>query len=484
MPASTTPVEDTLSTSGPVPLILDGKQVHLDETFDVIRPDTGKIAHKSSNAGVAQALSAVRAAATAFDSWSLTPPGERRQVFLNAVRIIDQRASELKTYMKVETGCGEAWANFNVHAAKGHVLDCAGRIAAVEGSIPTLDGANVGALIVKEPYGVILAMAPWNAPYALGFRAVIWAIAAGNTVVLKGSELSPRCYWAVCSVLEEAGLPSNVLNYITCSPANAPSVTRAIIDSPEVKKINFTGSTAVGRIIAQMAASNLKPILLELGGKAPAIVCEDADLDVAAKECVLGAFLHSGQICMSTERILVQERVKQEFGERLKEWVTRMFPSSGAAPILITSNAAARNKSLVADAVSKGAELVCGQATGEAEGTWLRPIIVGNVKPGMEMYEKESFGPTVSLIAFGTEEEALRIANDTDYGLSSAIFTRDLRRALRLAKKIETGAVHINRMTVQDEAVLPHGGAKASGFGRFNAGLSEWLRTKNITYDL
>ncbi|KAL2692447.1 hypothetical protein Neosp_002856 [[Neocosmospora] mangrovei] len=464
MPAPTTPTADTLSPGGPVPLILDGKQVHLDETFDVIRPDTGKIAHESSNAGIAQALSA-----------SLIPPGKRRRVFLNAAKIIDERAVELKNYMKVETGCDEVWADFNLHAAKGHVLDCAGRIAAVEGSIPTLDEANVGALIVKEPYGVILAIAPWNAPYALGFRAVIWAIAAGNTAVLKGSELSPRCFWAVCSVLEEAGLPSGVLNYIICSPANAPSVTKAIIDSP---------STAVGRIIAQMAGSNLKPVLLELGGKASAIVCEDADLEVAAKECVLGAFLHSGQICMSTERILVHRRVRQEFEERLKEWVTRIFPPSGAAPILITSNAVVKNKSLLADAVSKGAELVCGEVAGEAGGTRLRPVVVGNVKPDMEMYKQESFGPTVSLIAFNTEEEALRIANDTDYGLSSAIFTRDLRRALRLAKKVETGAVHINRMTVQDEAVLPHGGAKASGYGRFNAGLSEWLRTKNITYDL
>ncbi|KAM6513176.1 hypothetical protein FALCPG4_015640 [Fusarium falciforme] len=484
MPTSTAATEDALSPSGPVPLILGGKHACLDETFDVIRPDTGKVASKSSNAGVTQALSAVRAAATAFDSWSSTAPGERRKVFLNAANIIDQRELELKQYMKAETGCDEAWADFNLYAAKGHVLDCAGRIMAVVGSIPTLEDSDVGALIVKEPYGVILAMAPWNAPYALGFRAVIWAIAAGNTVVLKGSELSPRCYWAVCSVLEEAGLPSGVLNYITCSPANAPSVTKAIIDSPEVKKINFTGSTAVGRIIAQMAGTNLKPVLLELGGKAPAIVCEDADLDVAAKECVLGAFLHSGQICMSTERILVQQKVKQEFEEKLKEWVARIFPSSGAAPVLITSNAVTKNKGLAADAVSKGAELVCGQPGDEAGATRLRPIIISNVKPGMEIYEKESFGPTVSLIAFDTEEEALRIANDTDYGLSSAIFTRDLRRALRLAKKIETGAVHINRMTVQDEAVLPHGGAKASGFGRFNAGLSEWLRTKNITYDV
>ncbi|QKD57872.1 Aldehyde/histidinol dehydrogenase [Fusarium oxysporum Fo47] len=475
---------DNSRQGGPVPHVIAGKQVHLDESFDVIRPDTGIVVHKASNAGVPQALSAVRSGTIAFGSWSLTTPGERRNIFLKAANVIDHRWTELKQYMMTETGCDEGWAEFNLSAAKGHVLDCAGRIVAVEGGIPILDDASVGALVVKEPYGVVLAMAPWNAPYALGFRAVIWAIAAGNTVVLKGSELSPRCYWAVSSVLEEAGLPPGVLNFITCSPSNAPNVAKAMIESPEIKKINFTGSTAIGRIIAQMAGTSLKPILLELGGKAPAIVLQDADLEVTAKECVLGAFIHAGQVCMSTERILVHKDIKHSLEEKLREWVERIFPSSGAAPVLISSNAVTKNKRLATDAVGKGAKLVCGQVDGDTNTTRLRPIIISGIKPDMEIYEKESFGPTVSLIEFETEAEALQIANNTEYGLSSAIFTRDLRKALRLAKRIETGAVHINRMTVQDEAVLPHGGAKASGFGRFNAGLGEWLRTKNITYDL
>lgn len=324
-----------------------------------------------------------------------------------------------------------------------------------------------------------------NAPYALGFRAVTWAIAAGNTVVFKGSELSPRTLWAVSSVLQEAGLPDGVLNYITCSPSNAPSVTKALVESPEIKKINFTGSSGVGRIIAQMAGANLKPILLELGGKAPAIVCEDADLDVAAKQCVLGAFMYSGQICMSTERILVHKNIRVALEEKLKEWVEIIFSSKNDAPILIADRSVVKNKELVKDALAKGANLVCGDVDlTESTKSRLRPIIVSNVKPPMDIYATESFGPTVSVIEFETEEEALKIANDTEYGLSSAIFSTDLRKALRLAKKIETGAVHINRMSVHDEAVLPHGGAKSSGFGRFNTGMEEWVRTKNITYDL
>lgn len=312
-----------------------------------------------------------------------------------------------------------------------------------------------------------------------------WAIAAGNTVVLKGSELSPRSLWAVQSVFKEAGLPDGVLNYITSSPGNAAAVTRAIIEHPYVKKINFTGSTNVGRIVGRLAGENLKPVLLELGGKAPAIVCEDADLEVAATQCTLGSFLNAGQICMSTERILVHESVAAAFEEKLSAAVDKIFSPRGDAPVVVVSAAVGKNKQLMSDAASKGARVVYGnvEAT-EATKTHMRPIIVSGVTPDMDIYKQESFGPTVSIITYTDEEDALRIANDTEYGLSSAVFSKDLRRAMRLARRIETGAVHINRMTVQDEAALPHGGAKASGFGRFNGVIDEWLRTKNITYDL
>lgn len=304
-------------------------------------------------------------------------------------------------------------------------------------------------------------------------------------MVFKGSELSPRTLWAVTSVFQEAGLPDGVLNYITCSPDNAPNVAKAMIESPHIKKINFTGSATVGRIIGQMAGAQLKPVLLELGGKAPAIVCEDADLDVAAKESVIGAFMYAGQICMSTERILVHKSIRAKFEEKLQEWVEKIFSSQGDAPVLIQERAVVKNKALIKDAVAKGAKIVCGNPdASESASTRMRPIIIGGVKPEMDLYLTESFGPTVSLIEFETDEEALRVANDTEYGLSASVFSKDLRRALRLAKKIETGAVHINRMSVHDEAVLPHGGAKSSGHGRFNASLEEWVRTKNITYDI
>jgi acyl-CoA reductase-like NAD-dependent aldehyde dehydrogenase len=314
---------------------------------------------------------------------------------------------------------------------------------------------------------------------------VLFPIAAGNTAILKGSELCPRTMWGLCSVLHEAGLPDGVLNLLFHEPANAPAITEMLIADPRIKKINFTGSTMVGRIIGKLAGQYLKPVLLELGGKAPAIVWEDADLDNAAVQCALGAFLNSGQICMSTERILVHKKIRAEFEKKLVGAINNIFGPQTDAPVLINSVGVAKNKKLIADALSKGASLLYGDASAEESSpTRMRPVVISGVTTEMDIYQTESFGPTVSLYEIETEEEALRIANDTEYGLTSAVFTEDLRRGMRFAKEIETGAVHINSMTVHDESALPHGGAKASGHGRFNAahGLSEWVRTKTVTF--
>lgn len=322
---------------------------------------------------------------------------------------------------------------------------------------------------------------PRNAPYILGFRAVAYALAAGNTAVLKATELSPRCSWAIGDCFREAGLPDGVLNVIAHKPSSAAVVTKAMIEHPYVKKINFTGSTPVGRIIAEIAGKNLKPVLLELGGKAPAIVWKDANLELAAKECLLGAFLHSGQICMSTERIIVHKDIAGPFEEALKKLLPIIFPGAG---VLINQAGVQKNKKLLKDALSKGATLLNGDInTQESSETRMSPIIVKDVTTEMAIYHTESFGPTVSLFVVDSEEEAVRLANDTEYGLTAAIFTEDLRTGFRLAKNIESGAVHINGMTVHDEACLPHGGAKNSGYGRFgSAGLEEWVWTKTVTF--
>lgn len=273
-----------------------------------------------------------------------------------------------------------------------------------------------------------------------------------------------------------------MLNTIAHSTANAAVVTSALIADPRIKKVNFTGSTGVGRIIAQMAGKHLKPVLLELGGKAPAIVWEDADLELAATECAKGAFVHSGQVCMSTEKILVHRNVAAAFAAQLKAKTALMF---GEAGVLVNKAGVERNVRLVKDALAKGGKLLVGSVEQDhkAPGTHMSAIVVTGVTPAMELYQTESFGPTVSVIEIETEEEALRLANDTEYGLSAAVFTEDLRRGLRMARGIESGAVHVNGMTVHDETGLPHGGVKGSGFGRFGCeGLGEWVRTKTVTF--
>lgn len=311
-----------------------------------------------------------------------------------------------------------------------------------------------------------------------------YAIAAGNTAVFKVSEIAPRTMGVIGTVFREAGLPDGVLNVIQHHPEDAAAVTRALIEHPAVRKINFTGSTPVGRIIAELAGRNLKPCLMELGGKAPAIVLKDADLKLAASACALGAFMHSGQICMATERVIVDKSISSAFAEEMKGAIETMFPSKGDALVLVSSVGVKKNKALLADAKKKGGEVIFGDINAEeAAPERMRPVVVKGVKKEMDMYYTESFGPTVSLIEVENEEEAIKIANDTEYGLSSSVFTNDLARGLRVAKKIESGAVHINGMTVHDEPGLPHGGVKASGWGRFGStGLDEWVKTKTITY--
>lgn len=392
-------------------------------------------------------------------------------------------------YGNTETGQAESMFRFEFGLAHDGCLTLAGLISSVQGSIlePAAEGSS--AMMIKEPYGVCLGIAPWNAPHVLGMRAFMGPIAMGNTVVLKGPEASPATYWNFVRVFHEAGLPAGVLNTIYHKPENAAEVTKALIENPLVKKVNFTGSTNVGSIIASLCGKNLKPALMELGGKAPSIVCADADLDNAALQCALGAFLHGGQICMSTERIIVESTIVDEFKKKLSGTMDQVFSKEQPAPVLVNAPPVKKNKALLKDALSKGARAVYGDPEAEEESnTRMRPVIIENINQDMDIYHTESFGPTVALYVVQSgesfEEEALKLANDTDYGLASAIFTEDLRKGLRLAKGIETGAVHINSMSVHDEAALPHGGAKKSGFGRFNSkeGLEEWVRSKVITW--
>ena len=440
----------TSASSGPVPLWIDGKEVTTSTTFDVISPNNSEKLWESHGATAKEATQAVEAAQRAFKSWRKTKPAEIRKILLKAADIMESRQQELMGYMKQETGALDAFAGFNMMTTIENFRDVAGRVSGILGFIPQTQAPGTGAFVFKEPYGVILGIAPWNAPYILGVRAFLYAIATGNTVVLKGSELSPRTFWAIGSILHEAGLPAGVLNVLYHKPADAVEVTNTLIEHPAIKKVNFTGSTNVGAIIASKSGKELKPVLMELGGKASAIVCEDADIQKAAFQCALGSFLHAGQICMATERILVNRKIIEPFAEALKGASQKIYAPDAEAPVLVAKAGVEKNAKLLTDATAKGAKVVYGDVAAKEESAYrMRPIIVSDVKKDMDIFYTESFGPSVSLIAVDSDEEAIEMANDTEYGLSGAVFTESLARGLRIAREIDSGAVHVNSMSVQ-----------------------------------
>ncbi|KAJ5084644.1 Aldehyde dehydrogenase N-terminal [Penicillium alfredii] len=467
------------------PLIINNESVVTDIKFDVRAPATGELSGHCTGASVDDALRAVEAAKAAFPAWRKSKPFDRRDVLMKAADIMASRKEELIQYQREETGAGRPFSEHTFNLGVDFIRDFAARISTIEGSVPNVTRDGEGAMVLKEPYGVILSIAPWNAPFILGTRAIALPLAAGNTVVLKGSELSPKCFWALGDIFRQAGLPAGCLNVVYHNTPDAAQVTTALIAHPAIRKINFTGSTQVGAIIAATAGRHIKPVLLELGGKASAVVLDDANLEKAAMNCAIGSFMHSGQICMSTERIVVQRSIAAQFRQKLAETAETLFGKDAPALGLVNSAAVSKNKNLVADAVSRGANLLFGDAqSNESINTIMRPIIVDNVTKDMDMYATESFGPTVSLMVVDTEEEAVALANDTEYGLTAAVFTNNLFRGLRVARQIDSGAVHINSLTVHDEPVLPHGGWKSSGFGRFGgtSGYDEFLQTKTVTW--
>ncbi|KPI34525.1 Salicylaldehyde dehydrogenase [Cyphellophora attinorum] len=475
-----------------VDLIINGDPVSSDDQRPVIDPATNRRLWTYSSATTTHAVQAVESASIALQSWSAVNVRKRAEILQRAADLMLQHQEELKQTMMSEVGADDAFVDFNIHATVKQLRDLAGRAVTIQGKSPSVEDDGRSALVLKAPYGVVLGIAPWNAPYILGTRSFAAALVMGNTAVVKGSEMSPKSFKLIVDIFYEAGLPPGCLNLIFVAPEHASAVTTALIKHSAIAKISFTGSTAIGRVIARMAAECLKPVLLELGGKASAIVFQDADLAKAAKEILIGGLLHSGQVCMATERVLVEASIASKFTQVLQDTFAALKADRNLAwignPILISNAASQKTRSLVSDALRKGATSLLQQAIDKStneEHSPLQPAILGNVKDDMDIYYQESFGPILTVHTFASEAEALRIANDTEYGLVGAIFTNDLRKALRIAKGYRTGAVHINSMSIHDEASLPHGGTKASGYGRFNAdeGLMEWVQTKVITWD-
>jgi len=456
--------------------------------FERRNPLDGSVASSAQAMQAAQIPAIAAKAGAAFPAWAAQGPNARRAVLMKAAAALEARADAFVEAMMGEIGATKGWALFNLGLAASMVREAAALTTQISGEVIPSDKPGCLAMALREPVGVILGIAPWNAPIILGVRAIAVPLACGNAVILKASEQCPRTHALIIEAFAEAGFPDGVVQVVTNAPADAGEVVGALIDAPEVKRINFTGSTAVGRVIATRAAGHLKPCLLELGGKAPLIVLEDADLDEAVKAAAFGAFMNQGQICMSTERIIVVEAVAAEFAQRFKAKVETLAvgdPREGKTPLgaVVDAKTVAHCQTLVQDALGHGATLLTG---GETTQNVLMPAhVVDGVTQDMKLFRDESFGPVVGVIHARDEAHAIELANDSEYGLSAAVFTRDTARGLRVARQIKSGICHVNGPTVHDEAQMPFGGVGASGYGRFGgkAGIDSFTELRWITME-
>lgn len=456
-----------------------------DRRFARENPVSGDVVTEAAAASKADAVAAVDAAATAFPAWAATGPGERRAKLLAAAENLKARADDIVAAMKDEIGATEGWARFNVMLAADMLVEAGALTTQIKGEIVPSNRPGSTAFATRQPAGVVLAMAPWNAPVILGIRAIATPLACGNTVVMKSSELCPRVHACIIEAVAEAGFPDGVLNAISNAPDDAAEIVETLIAQPAVRRVNFTGSTRVGKVIGALSARYLKPALLELGGKAPLIVLEDADIEGTVAAAAFGAYMNQGQICMSTERIITVGEAGDAFAKAFASKVASLTagdPREGNQPLgsLVTEAAANRVRELIADALDKGAVLIAG---GGGDATMLNAAALDHVTPEMRIYSEESFGPVAAIIRAASVDEAVRIANDSEFGLAASVFGRDTMQALAVARRIESGICHVNGPTVHDEAQMPFGGVKASGYGRFGGswGIEEFTELRWIT---
>ena len=454
-------------------------------TFENRDPFTDELVSEVAAGSRGDAQRAVEAAAAAFAEWSQTPPAARQGIFLKAAEVLEARQDEVVSMLARETGCTFGFGMFQMHFVPGLFRQAAALAYAPLGEVlPSDTGAF--AMGVRRPVGVVGAIAPWNAALILSARAIAAPLALGNTVVLKPSEWSPQVgglLWG--EVFAEAGLPEGVLNVVTHAPGEAQPIGDELVENPSVRRLNFTGSTATGRKLAEAAGRQLKRVVLELGGYNPLIVLADADLEYAVNATAFGAFLHQGQICMSARRIIVERPVAEEFVARLAEKTRGLKvgdpkePDTIIGPV-INGDALETIKARVDAAVRSGAKVLAG---GAAEGACFQPTLLADVPADSEFANNETFGPVAAIEVVDSAEEAVERANATAYGLSSGIITTDTDRGLALAQAIDAGIVHVNDQPVGDEPQMPFGGVKDSGFGRFGgtAVVDEFTEMRWIT---
>ena len=468
-------------------LYINGEWRQTTGRFDDLNPSDGSVWARVPDAGVAETRAAIDAAAAAFPAWANLKFQERADYMLKIAELIEKRAPDFVAAAQFEGG---GWYGKGVYETKAmpEIFKAAAAVcyAPIGEVLPSLNGKVSTA--VRVPMGVIGVISPWNVPGILASRPFSFSMAMGNTIVLKPSEETPYMgglFFA--EIMEEAGVPPGVFNVITCSRDNVAAVGDELVDNPTVKGIAFTGSTAVGRRIAAKCGAHLKKCCIELGGKDSLIVLEDADMERATSAASFGAFMHQGQVCMSVEKVLVQEQVYDTF---MKGFVARasklktgnVADKSNVIGPLINDRQAARVKHQLEDAVAKGAKIVLG---GGVNGRFIEPTIVTHVTPDMNIWRDETFGPVAVVAPFRNDAEAIAMNNDTEYGLSSGIITADEHRAMEIAQRLDTGMCHVNCATINDEAHAPFGGTKASGVGRYGGrwSLESFSETRWITFD-
>jgi acyl-CoA reductase-like NAD-dependent aldehyde dehydrogenase len=455
-------------------------------TYDDYNPYSGEVFARVPAGKPADARRAIDAAAAAFPSWSHTLPAERQALFLKAADILEKKRDEIVPFLAEETGCTFGFAMFQAGFTPSLLREAAAQVHQANGEIIPADLPGAFYMAIRQPVGVVVGIAPWNAPLILSLRSICLPIAYGNTAILKPSTESAVAGGVViASVFHEAGFPKGVFNLITNGPGGSGEIGDEFIENAKVRRLSLTGSTSAGRQLAEKAGRHLKRVALELGGQNPLIVLRDADIDQAVSAAAFGGFLHQGQICMSTRRVIVEKPIAKEFIQKFVEKASSfkvgnpMEPDTIIGP-LINKHQFDEVKRSVEAAVRDGAKILCG---GKSKGLCYYPTVLTNVKPGTPFSCEETFGPVVTVIEVESAEEAVAVANDTMYGLSASVFTGDFVKGLDIAERIESGIVHINDQTVHDEPQVPFGGVKNSGWGRFggHAALDEFTELRWIT---
>jgi vanillin dehydrogenase len=446
---------------------INGRSVTLEEkdSTTVVNPATGKPVAKVYMSTAKEMTQAIDAAEAAKESWGNTSPAQREIVLLRAADILEGKRAEVVDLLIDEGGATFGKSQFEVSFTVNMLRASAGEARRIFGHVIPSDVPGLMSFAVRRPLGVIGGISPFNFPLILSTKKICMALASGNTFVLKPSEEVSLLGLKIAEIFGEAGLPPGVLNVV---PGDGPTLGEAMVRDPRVKLISFTGSTAVGRQLAVQCATYAKKITLEMGGKSPLIVLKDADVKYAVDTACFGLFIHQGQICMAGSRIIVEAPIYQEFLDKFVAKVKTLQmgdprdPHTVIGPLIRTAQCGFIDKRIKSSTAS-GARVLTG---GAFKGNFFEPTVIADVVPGMEVFKDELFGPVASVIKADNPDHALKLANDTRYGLSAAVLTNDLQLAMKFAMGLETGMVHINSSTIHDEPHIPFGGVKDSGFSR------------------